>query len=352
MQTLQQIAENPSAATISENLVLVADPFGQASSMGLLNSNTLSSVASSLEARFPQGEILLSRFREDLLCLDGRSYEFDQYFPQNLRETLDVLMEHLPARVRDKLKSINSSDQIRSQRRTRKEVNPGLVELARHFSEWDKTSARGSKAAPFDALSTVPQDNVTVMIRKKPNTGYGSYSVLGWLERTKKKDRIVDKVLGKIFNLMNEFDRDGFYRQPPFLTDTFGFRVFGAGRNIVNNIPKLKGRIDGLLYPTDKSKWDIIAAPVRYSEDPDKKDKMIEGYEYVLRPKITNTTHSEVLQVQVFELRDYLLFDFFERDGRAKMEARRKSLLGQYERENKHLYRKMKTAMMDVLPHS
>lgn len=348
MLPLEKIAENTKVATISENLVLVADPYGDFRKQhGILRPEEMDEIIAALKDHFAYGEGLISRFRHDLGSLESRGTVFNETRVGNAYDMLKILLDTKPQYLDDQLATIwRRHHRVIESGGVLDSIDPDMARLVGYTHKWhhyvqkkpktmkDETDANN----PFLNLKKIPEDGVTMHLRSNPNQGYPNYIVYGWLERIKTRDRIVSKLLYKIFRAMevSKGDRDFFYRQS-FLEDEFGVKVIGTKPNIRDRIER------GIIY-RENSPW-VLDAFENYTTT----KGFLNAVEYLLKYSSSEIGIPEKLQVQVVTFVHFLLDDFFQRKGHQLYRARREADLRDYERQNRKLYDRMEKAMAQVL---
>lgn len=347
MLPLEKIAENPKAATISENLVLVADPYGDFRRQhGNLRPERMDEIIAALKDHFAYGEGLISRFRHDLGSLESRGTVFNEISAGNAYDMLKILLDTKPQHFDDQLATIwRRHYRVIESGGVPDGIDPDMARLVGYTHKWhhyvqkkpktmkDETDANN----PFLNLKKIAEDGVTMHLRSNPNQGYPNYTVYGWLERIKTRNRIVSKLLYKIFKAMEEAEgnRNFFYRQS-FVKDEFGVKVIGARPNIRDRIEK------GVIY-RENSPW-VLDEFEDYNIT-----RSLNAIAYLFRYSSSEIEIPEKLQVQVVTFVHFLLNDFFERKGHQLYRARRESDLRDYERQNRKLYDRMERAMTQAL---
>ena len=343
MRTLEEIAENPREATISENLILVADPYGYFKrECGGLSQGKMAEIIEALKDKFVQGGGLVSRFRSDLVSLESQKTIFVPYEIENFYQKLEIVMKTRPKMfVQQLMRLWHDRERIKKGKVKLNNNDKSAFEVVPYTHQWRHYVEKKKEYNPFDALNGVPDYGITLQLRENPNRGYPSYIFYGWQEKIKTRDNITKKLLYKIFKAMEEIEeRDIFYEKAfghDFATDYFGIKVIGI------LLDTISWNIGNFLH--NNPDWIIV----NYEDYTMSKSGRIRGKEYVLKRRKGVPESTEELQLQVTSLTDFLLDDFFKKDSHPRYKLRRDSELREYERENKKVYRRIEEAMNQVL---
>lgn len=347
MLPLEKIAENPRAATISENLVLVADPFEDAKKRGILSPAKIDEVISALKDHFVYGASLIERFHGDLVSIESSMTHFDRMVVANAFEMLKILLENRPDELEKRMAKLYRDNRPAFQSGKKpKDLLEDLFKLLKYTHEWRHFIEKRRGIDHFVALEHVPLNMGTFYIRDNPNKGYPNYALYAWFERVKTKARIISKILYQIFGGIEDAKgrKEKFYEIPFVGRDYFGVRAIGSGQEIMGRNPEIRQKVERIFSPTGTSPW----VCTRF-EDYRQTDKEVRTLKYSLEYNTSEDQKPVGMQLQVFTLTDLLLGDFFLRDARAKFEVRRNSELAAYERQNPKLYRRMREAIANVL---
>lgn len=340
MRTLEEIADNPRKATISENLVLVADPLNDyKKSRGNLSQEKIDEIREALKEHFIFGESLISIFRSELVELEPNT-DFNNFKVSNAYDMLKVLIEKKPKPLDDKLAYLwKHSNSIKSGRITMSEKESVFLKLVpythqyRHF-----VTKKNGRDNPFSPLKNVPEDGLSIYIRENKNKGYPNFPLYAWIERVKSRERTVNKLLEKIFDAMKKSSHgDDFYSQY-FGNDQFGIRTIGF-------TPYTRKRVESIIYPFNKQGNWIVD---QFEDFEKTQRKKIRVQQYMIRwskePDVPVP-----LQLQVANYAKMLLDDFFDRDSHPRYEVRREDKLDGYKKQHKEQYRRMEKSVNEVL---
>lgn len=347
MRPLEEIADNPRAATISENLVLVADPFEDAKKRVILSPSKIDEVISALKDHFAYGASLIERFRGDLVSVESSMSNFDRMVVANAFEMFRILLENRPDELEKRMAKLYRDNRPAFQSGKKpKEMDDNVFKLLKYTHEWRHFIEKRRGIDHFVALEGVPLNMGTFYIRDSPNKGFPNYALYAWFERIKTRARIINKVLYAIFNGIEAVNgkKQKFYELPFLSRDYFGVRAIGSGQEIMGKNPEIRQKVERIFSPTGISPWVCTKF-----EDYRQTDKELRVFKYSLKYNTGEDQMPDLLQLQVFTLTDFLLGDFFLRDARAKFEIRRNSELATYERQNPRLYRRMQEAIANVL---
>lgn len=346
MHSLEEIADNPLAATISENLVLVADPFDDFKKHGGLSSGKKDEVIEALKEHFRYGSGLISRFNGDLVSLESSKYGFKRMVVPNSFEMLKILMDNRPDVLDQRCAKLYRQHKhaLKSKKRP-KDIDEDIFKLLKYTHDFHHYIVKRNGQNPFASLQKIPLDNVTFYTRDTPDRGFPNYDLYGWLERVKTRERIVKKILYKIFETMDNADdnKERFYKQS-FGTDYFGVRVIGAGQEIMGDESRIRQKVERIFSPMGVSQWNSIW----FEDYSQTKGKELRALEYLLRYS-DGTGMPDILQLQVFTLTHLLLDDFFSTDNRVRLEMERIARLKAYEKANPRLYRRMEESISNIL---
>ena len=341
MKTLEEIADNPEAATISENLVLVADPFEYAKRKSILSQKKIDEVVQALQNKFVEGEGLVHRFRNDLMQLESQR-TFVPYVPLHVFEKLGLLMVSRPALLVNQLQRLwRNRERIKKGMVLLPDEEKSAFEVAQYTHQWHQYVEKQGRYNPFQHLQKIPEYGIKVNLRKNPNACYPGYALYGWQEEIKIMDRIVKKLLLKIFETIEDARKEkkdfwDYY----FGTDYFGHKVIGTSAYIDHMIA-------GLVFGS-RSNWiPREDDPEDYRVSKREEGKNLRAKEYLLKYKHSNST--EAVQVQVTTFFEFLLDEFFYKDGHPLFRVRRDADLRQYRRQNSRLYDRMGKSMAEVL---
>ena len=349
MRPLEEIAGNPKLNTISENLVLVADPFGDFKNV--ISKDVMSKIIEALIEKFIEGEGLISRFRADLVTLESQKTSFRPYEIDNFYQKLETLMITKPVHLENALKK--AWNDVKKKRIKLREGSRDLTELSYYTHQWRSHEKRGGSDS-FEALKNVPNHGIKLYLHEKPNKGYPAYLVYGWQERLKVREAVINKLLLTIFELLEESREKGGYDKNKFYA-SFGAKISGKdyrvedyfGVKILGTSWNMKCMTDGLVYTGD-SQW-VADSPEEASDDLRiTKGRNLGIYKYSLRHKTVDTT--EKLQLQVTTFVDFLFDEFFLKDNHPRYKLRTTIReLARYERENPRLYERMRKSLCNVL---
>lgn len=341
MHTLEQIAENPRAATIAENLVLVADPLGDyRSKHGELSQEQFEEIVEALKEHFVYGEGLIARFRSDLVGLDPQA-RFEEVKVENAYDMLRILLNRKPKPLDDKLAWLwKKRDAVTHGRVQLPEEDRLLFELIHYTHQWHHfVTKKIARDNPFLPLQKVSEDGISMYIRDSPNKGYPAYALYGWIERAKTRERLVDKLLQKIFNaIANAPDGKNFYSQY-FGEDQFGVRAISFARAV-------RIRVEGIFYPPEgvPRRWIVDD----YEDLEKSQRKRFRGLQYMVRW----TKDPEVpvpLQAQLQLFPHLLLDDFFKVNSHPRYRVRRDDVLDEFRRRDPKLYDRMRDNVNQAL---
>ncbi|MBS3158674.1 hypothetical protein J4206_05290 [Candidatus Woesearchaeota archaeon] len=350
MRPLEEIADDPMAATISEILVLVADPYEH----GLFSPDDTGKMAESVFHKVGEGVRLVPDFAAELFQISGQVDQFSHQEVNNVLEKLGVSLAHRPKsfveqlkkawRGQRNLKGVNDSKIAELAQKTG--IDADVYRMARYTHEWRENVEKHKKStkirqmyAPFRHLESIPEYGITLRLRDKPDQGYPFYQIWGWQEKRKSMQRVVDKILLKIFDAMEtarkQKDRSKFY-EADFGSDYFGVKLIGTSSSVLT-------LMEGLVYsPT--SIWEVIGKE-DYTET--KKGKALRAHEYLLKPRQFATTES--LQVQITPLPGFFLDEFFDRSSHPLYRVRRDRQLQEYKKKHPRMYARMESAIRGVL---
>lgn len=349
MRSLEEIADNPSKATITENLVLVADPYGDfAKKHGPLPPDEINDIIKVLRDKFVEGEGLVSRFRSDLVGLESQRTQMVPHSIETVYQKLQLVLDTRPDLFVQQLQRLwRSRESINSGKIRLTGTDKDVFGVVKYTHDWRHYVEKGYDPEHFAFLKRIKDQGIILRLRENPNIGYPHYVLYGWQEKIKVMERIVKKLLYKIFKAMESAgsNKDAFYNDS-FGTDYFGYKVVGTSR-LVERV------LAGVIYDKN-SVW------IPRKEDPEdyrkskakdvskaKKGKNLRAIEYLLRHKHDQTT--ERLQVQINTLTDYLLDEFFDKDSHPLFRVRRDIKLAEYEKRHRRLYDRMEKSMSEVL---
>lgn len=316
MRTLEEIAADPMAANISENLILVADPFrSYEQKYGPLHMEVVEEVQKALFFKFKQVKELLQKFRQLAQGGDTHYSAFKQYSAQNSLELLGLLLSRQPKQFEQELQRLWRAQQGKSEL---KWEDQDLVELSRYTHDYTHSVVRRNDLSGYVALANIDTSNLEINLRENPNVGYGNYKVLGWGQREKNKMSLVNKILLKILEGIAKCgDIDGFYRYAErecdgrIVTDICGGRVFWTE-------PLNRKRIEAYFF-NERVQWSFN----HFEDYNQKKDGRFRAFEYLATYLGEGLQTTEVLQLQVVQFHHLLLDDFFRYDNRVRKERAR-----------------------------
>ncbi len=349
MRPLEEIAANPKVTTISENLVLVADPFGDFKDG--ISQDVMDKIIEALIEKFIEGEGLISRFRADLVTLESQKTSFRPYEIDNFYQKLEKLMKTRPKHLENQLK--RAWNGIKEKRVKLKEGSRDLTELSHYTHQWRSRVEKNRGSDPFEALKHVPDHGITLYLHEKPNKGYPIYLVYGWQERVKVREAIVNKLLLTIFELLENireksgYDKNKFYAsfgtkvgtKDYRVEDYFGVKIIGTSWNI-------RPMIEGLIYSKD-SQW-LVDTSEESNDLRVIKGRPLGIFKYSLRHKTVETT--EMLKLHVTTFMDFLFDDFFLENSHPRYKLRNTIReLARYEKENPRLYERMRKSLCNAL---
>lgn len=350
MKPLEEIADDPKSATISEILVLVADPYGY----GLLSPGDMGEMAEALFHKFGEGVRLVPDFAAELSQINSQASQFPRQEVTNVLEKLEISLSHRPKsfvgqlkkawREQKNLKGVNDAKIIELAQKTG--VEPDVCRMARYTHEWRENVEKHKKStkirqiyAPFMHLEAIPEYGITLRLRDNSDQGYPFYQIWGWQEKMKSMQRVVNKILFKIFEAMETARKQkeiGRFYEADFGSDYFGVKLIGTSSSVIT-------LMEGMVYsPT--SRWEVVGKE-NYTET--KKGKALRAHEYLLKPIHFPTTES--LQVQVTPLPGFFLDEFFDRNSHPLYRVRRDTQLQEYRKKHPRMYARMETAVRSVL---
>ena len=272
---------------------------------------------------------------------------FDRMVVPNTFELLKILLEKRPNEVIQRMARLYRSNRpaFKSGKRP-KDFGDDIFKLLKYTHEWRHFIEKKRAIDHFAALATVPLNMGTFYVRANPNKGFPNYALYGWFERIKTRERILNKILYKIFNGVEDAKgkKEEFYAMS-FGTDYFGIRAIGSGQEIIGRNPEIRPKVERIFSPTGISPW----ACTWFEDYGQTKRRELRGFEYLLRYYSDENQMPDLLQLQVFTLTDLLLGDFFLRDARVKLEKRRSDELIAYERQNPKLYTRMQETIVNAL---
>lgn len=374
MRTLEEIAKNPRAATISENLVLLADPFEDARKQDILTPATIEDITQALREKRVQGEQLVSVFIMDLLKLTRGYTDYKSYSVDDVYQKLELMMQHRPIIFEEELKRLwKQHERIESGKIRLPSEQVDMANVAQYTHQWQHfvVHRRGPKLQrrkkhrrkeqwydPYKALKSIPENGITLYLPEDPNTAIVYNSLFGWQGKLKGRERIVRKILYKILEELEKthFKPEEFYASY-FGTDYFGCKPIGKNwefRTILMNFlysPNSMWTVLGKKEIPGKGEEIGVGKGYIVGEDLSKsKKKHLHAWEYLLSPKSQDTT--EMLQLQVTTWPGYLLDEFFEESSHTLYRQRRlreeEELFKRYRRLSDRMSRSMH-AVLDVI---
>lgn len=364
MKPLEEIARNPSAANITENLILAVDPFGYYS-LGV-PEDLLAMLENALRDKFKEGHELIDAFEQDIL--EANNGHFTPHIPVNSYDRLKLFFDTLPDYLKKRLSAIERSNRTHSKKieLTIEDEYCKLRTLAEYFVSWTKYNHPTRKSPirdqQYEALKGVSSKGITVYLRENPNVGFPNYDIFGWQERTKIGDSIVRKIFSKTTKFVHDAKKgkkviritniadlaksgndeamrimNQFYSPDnSFGSDYFGVRIFAVGA---------RGRGNVVKWLMNLEDWDIVSFE-DYSLSL-KKEKGLMYCEAMLKYKKSDTT--ELLQVQIATLPHHLIGDFFSPHKHALYTVRKETGADEMIKAHPRLYARAQANVVPVL---
>lgn len=348
MRTLEEIANNPKVATISEILVLVADPFEEFK--GRIDQDVNKIVNEELREKFIEGGALISRFRADFvdhISSDPQKSVFDDYHIHTFYQKLRILMENKPAILEGQLKKVWGD--IKRGKVKIVEGRRDLAELSHYTHQWRSYEQKRRDLKYFAILKKIDDSGITLYWRENQNKGYPNFLVHGWQEKIKVRKSIVDKMLLTIFQVLDEsiekkgYDRNKFYQS--FGTGDFSVQDY-FGVKVIGTSWDAKRIIDGLVYDKD-SQWAVVCDDGKPKDLKSVKKRDLGILKYLLRCDVIGTTEELMLHVTTFS--DFLFDDFFLENSHPRYKLRNDKEQRKYEKQSPKLYARMEESLNGAL---
>ncbi len=353
MRTLEEIADDFEGASIRELLLFAADPFdcfGYLS--GGIPPEIQAKIAAQIELKFSEGSSLLQKMRNEIGRLD-QSGKFTPFQIHSNFELVDRVMRKKPAEIEAFLIAAWRHLQNRGNKPKEKEYSDQYVTLAPYTHEWTHTVVRGKKIIhnDFSVLETSTLDGVLLFQRDNLNSGNLNYPVYAWIQRTKSKARIIDKLVERVLERVEYVGGSckKFYDPEVkdekrkytlnFSRDTFGVKIitlFEKGKSGVYNHFQSRKSVWGIEVPEEK---------VRMEE----KGLSASKGTYLLRYGGADLQSTELVQLILLTYPEFLQDDYFNPKKHEIYKIERAKRVNQLRATNPQMYESMVRNIRSVL---
>ena len=324
---------------INDLLLLAADPGNEHK----LETIDYIAIKKDLESKFKEGYSFLESFRTD--CINTYSYgeRFMHIEIDNMFQLLEIMLNSRPNQLVQRLQKFyriyhrNNKKEEEIDTSGLSDEDARIVKLAHYTHRWRQEIEKKprNKYTSFDHLKGITPKRADLYLTQKMGDHYRLHAIF---QRVKRKNTIINKMLGRIMEEKKEVKRNKnngreFNPENCYVEDYFGMKIICPSWSN-------KGILNGFLAYKPNSIW-LFNDAIDHRSDP---NKDINHIKYYFHKKYRTDVP---LELQFTTLVDYFLDEFFHKDNHLRYESQKEAQRKKYRRRKD--YKQMETKLNNVL---